>query len=585
MKKQLKLSLFLKITVIIFISLIVTNLFTVVMATQVTQRLFVDSFTILNGKIIGQIATNFNDYTTQVVSVMNAYRQNPALKECFTQQITDQKRLYRLYYQVKSSLQTVENVGKPATFQVVSAGGNEAGFVSSGEKLSQPLQVFAELPVTKLAMAQPDKLFYGYSGSGLTASMEQKPVILAVKRLTDPYTAATFGMVYISIAESEFAAMYDGIVAEGNHVAVLDKDGLIISSNNKQIVGQSVPALLEQTKSHLASGARYTNIRHEERPTVLIAAYLPVYDVYLVNLVDRDYVLSDFLRLRPLILGFSLLVMCAILPLLLFVTRRITRPLTGLVMHMRSAKAGHFVPVEEISGSYEVRELQQVYNAMLDEIDLHVNNLLAEQGMRRKSEINALQMQINPHFLYNTLASIKYLSWQGEQKSVTDTINALIVLLQNTISKTDEKITVEEELQNLKNYVTINHTRYGTGIDVAYHVEPDCLPCKVPKLVLQPFVENAFFHGYQRKQEGCIRIFIRTKGDDLLCEVIDDGDGIPSVLHEESRETKKNHFSGIGVRNVDERLKLLYGVEYGVRLTSREGVGTTVTILMKQELE
>ncbi len=585
MKKRLKISLFLKISIIIIISLIVTNLFTIIMATQVTEKLFVDSFTILNGKMMDQIAKNFNDYTSQVISVINTYRQNPALKECFTQNIQDQKRLFKLFYNIKSNLKTIDQTSKFPTFHIVSVGINGTAFVSTQERLNYTSVELMNHPIAQKSVANPNKLFFAFSNSGLTASLYNKNVIMAVKQLKDPYSSTNFGTIYVSIDENDFFSMYEGTVSEGNRILVMSSDGTIISSNVKEIVGKQNSKILNYAIQNVRTQNRYISADYDGKPSVLIARYLPIYDVYIVNVVDKSFLLKDFLKLQPLMFMGCFVVICTIVPLVFFITRRITHPLTALVKHMKKSKAGNFRPLLDIQGSYEVRELQQVYNLMVDKIEIYVNNLVEEQKKRRKSEIHALQMQINPHFLYNTLASIKYLSWQGNKEAVTETINALIRLLQNTISKTDEEITVREELLNLQSYVTINHARYGNSIDVAYHFDEDCMDCKIPKLIIQPFIENAFFHAYQQKHSGCIRIFMRIKDEKLICEVIDDGDGISSETYDAltNEGVSKYHFSGIGIRNVDERLKMIYGDGYGIKLTSKVDVGTSVTITMKQK--
>ncbi len=191
-------------------------------------------------------------------------------------------------------------------------------------------------------------------------------------------------------------------------------------------------------------------------------------------------------------------------------------------------------------------------------------------------------MQINPHFIYNTLASIKWLVLQGDKIKASDTINSFISLLQNTISNTSETISVQQEVDNLKNYVFINETRYGDNIKVNFNVFPQCNNYKIPKLILQPFIENAFFHAFTGDEEGRIHVFISEKCDKLFCEIIDNGSGMDEnqISNLYSTTSKHQHFSGIGIKNVDDRIKLLYGNEYGVEIISKVDVGTTVSVYL-----
>ncbi len=161
---------------------------------------------------------------------------------------------------------------------------------------------------------------------------------------------------------------------------------------------------------------------------------------------------------------------------------------------------------------------------------------------------------------------------QGDREKSVETIHALISLLQNTIGNINETNTntVEQELDNLKNYVYINQMRYGDRIKMHYFISPECLACEVPKLMIQPFIENAFFHGFNQKKEGYIQLLISQREEELLCEVVDNGDGmeIESRSNLPKSKGKRHFFSGIGILNVQERIQLLYGEKYGIEVDS-----------------
>ncbi|MNR12886.1 Sensor histidine kinase YpdA [compost metagenome] len=145
-----------------------------------------------------------------------------------------------------------------------------------------------------------------------------------------------------------------------------------------------------------------------------------------------------------------------------------------------------------------------------------------------------------------------------------------------------------QELVNLKHYVFINQIRYGQGIKVDYFVSPDCMPAHVPKLMLQPFIENAFFHAFNNKGAGYIYVIVTKEKETLLCEVVDNGDGmeLSNNLDEIPNPTStKQSFTGIGIRNVHDRLRLLYGEEYGVTITSSLGQGTKISIKLPWSTE
>ena len=168
---------------------------------------------------------------------------------------------------------------------------------------------------------------------------------------------------------------------------------------------------------------------------------------------------SDLLYNMPLLILLCAAVGAVILLLCLAYTRQTLRPLSELVQRMGQIRKGDFEQYMPVEGTTEVQELAATYNYMLDDLQSYINELMETQKARRKSEISALQMQINPHYIYNTLASIKWLVYQNDRDRTVQTIDAFISLLRNTISNTDEFITIDQEVQNLENYILINHTR------------------------------------------------------------------------------------------------------------------------------
>lgn len=206
-----------------------------------------------------------------------------------------------------------------------------------------------------------------------------------------------------------------------------------------------------------------------------------------------------------------------------------------------------------------------------------------EQQNKRRAEIQTLQSQINPHFLYNTLASIRFMLYKHKQETVDSVIVALVRLLKQSISKEDEWIPVEEELDILKNYLYIQQIRQGDMLEVRYEVEDDILAYRTIKLILQPLVENAIFHGLEPKRgKGTIVIKGYLQDRDILFEVIDDGVGmeqsaVPPFPQERTiGQTTLSH--GGGLLNVHERIQLHFGRQYGVTLESAVDAGTKVTL-------
>ena len=204
-----------------------------------------------------------------------------------------------------------------------------------------------------------------------------------------------------------------------------------------------------------------------------------------------------------------------------------------------------------------------------------------EQRQKRKSELRALQAQINPHFLYNTLDSIIWMAEWGKTKEVVLMTSSLAKLLRQSISNQNELVRVEEEVEYTRSYLTIQKMRYKDKLEYDIQVSPEVLGQKIPKLVLQPLVENAIYHGIKYKEgKGVVRIEGWLERKELILRILDDGIGMTEEQLEkifEKRETdiKKN---GVGVLNVHERIQLYYGKDYGLRFSSTLGEGTAVEV-------
>ncbi len=416
--------------------------------------------------------------------------------------------------------------------------------------------------------------------SSITGYTEDNRFIVASRALREPISGEIYGAMYFAIQEKELKRFYSNYTSPGNDVFLLDAAGTIVSSSDTSRIGQTAEDLLGYTREIRRSGEPYIIGDFNGKEQILLMDYLPSYDMYLFNVIDKETAFGDIIDKKEIVQIAVLITLVALL-VVFFTSRRMTTALSRLARQISSTSKQDFQKYVDVAGTYETRKIGYAINSMLDELHNYVDQLMITQKEKRNAELAALQQQINPHFLYNTLTSIKFMVLQGSKEEATETIHALISLLQNTIGNISETVTVEQEVENLKNYVLINQKRYGDRIKVNYFVAPDCEEHPIPKLILQPFMENSFFHGFNHKQEGYVNVLIWRDGERLLCEVADNGDGMELDEYGlPDPKRKQQMFSGIGVQNVHQRIQLIYGDEYGVNIDSEPGEGTTVRITL-----
>ncbi|MDA3940666.1 MAG: sensor histidine kinase [Spirochaetia bacterium] len=269
----------------------------------------------------------------------------------------------------------------------------------------------------------------------------------------------------------------------------------------------------------------------------------------------------------------------------------ITKPVRKLQDIMKSVDTGEFRLVGSIRATDEIKELAREYDTMVG----HIRNLMEantrEQELKRKSDLKALQAQINPHFLYNTLDSIIWMGEMGQNKEVVLMTSALSKLFRISISKGREIIKITDEIAHVESYLTIQKMRYKDKFEYSIDIDPDLYTHTILKITLQPLVENAIYHGIKEvDHKGLIQITGEELDGNIKLEVVDNGKGMTTEELEElnqNLDTSSNSHQlsqqGMGVRNVHERIQLYFGKEYGLSYISTPGSGTRITVLIPSE--
>lgn len=279
-----------------------------------------------------------------------------------------------------------------------------------------------------------------------------------------------------------------------------------------------------------------------------------------------------------------LLVMC--LPLTQMITRSVTQPIRELCMATQQVAKGNFSPAEIESGD-EIQVLTNSFNDMTGEIQYLIENIKKEQRNLRNTELKLLQAQINPHFLYNTLDAIVWMAEGGQDKEVVSMVTALSEFFRTTLSEGKDYITLREEESHIRSYLEIQEFRYADILEYEIAIDPKLYEYGILKLTLQPLVENALYHGIKNKRgKGKIVVTGYEKGDDICIEVSDNGIGMDEEELEVLRRKLSGeivHERGFGLGNVNERIRLNYGPEYGISFRSLKGEGTVATVCIPKK--
>ena len=302
---------------------------------------------------------------------------------------------------------------------------------------------------------------------------------------------------------------------------------------------------------------------------------------------ERNAVLHTLQETGKYFIGVLLIVMLAAVFAALYLSGLIYRPLKKLTGSMSRVSEGNLDFRAEAESNDEIGMLAEDFNEMLDRIEDLIQRLIIEEDRKKDVELEALQYQITPHFMYNTLNSIKYSALIKGETDTGKLIGDFVELLQTAISKKGTFITVAEEIHILEKYLHLQEFRYGGQFHVEYEVSTDTEVYQVPRLLLQPLVENSLLHGMDLKEkEGCLKIKTELVEGRLYLKVTDNGRGmteeqIRKLLSEKSRKT--TGFTAIGIPNIQERLHLYYGKEADIYYESSEKETTAVIFLPAQK--
>ena len=395
------------------------------------------------------------------------------------------------------------------------------------------------------------------------------------------------GILLVDMNFSGIQQLFTEVNNDGKgYVYLIGRDGEIIYHPRQNLIFSNIIQENNQTASTYDEGVHNEEFLGEQRVVVVKTVGYTGWKI--VSVVSKESLFSDLNQTRMMALLNLVLAIFLMIFVNQYVAVRITDPLKKLEKSIQGIEMKQ-QPVVYIGGPPEIQHLGLTIRFMVEELQELTDKMVKEQEEKRKNELDALQSQINPHFLYNTLDSIMWMIESERYEDAVSMVQALGRLLRISLSRGKNVISVGDELQHARSYLAIQKYRYKNKFTSYFEVEPDIEQYKTIKLVIQPLIENAIYYGMEYMDgEGEIHIRAYTRDQDLYLEVEDNGPGMPEEQVEHlltGGEKARQKGSGIGLKNVNQRIQLYFGTQYGLEIESEPDEGTVVRIHIPKTTE
>lgn len=395
------------------------------------------------------------------------------------------------------------------------------------------------------------------------------------------------GILLVDMNFSGIQQLFTEVNNDGKgYVYLIGRDGEIIYHPRQNLIFSNIIQENNQTASTYDEGVHNEEFQGEQRVVVVKTVGYTGWKI--VSVVSKESLFSDLNQTRMMALLNLVLAIFLMIFVNQYVAVRITDPLKKLEKSIQGIEMKQ-QPVVYIGGPPEIQHLGLTIRFMVEELQELTDKMVKEQEEKRKNELDALQSQINPHFLYNTLDSIMWMIESERYEDAVSMVQALGRLLRISLSRGKNVISVGDELQHARSYLAIQRYRYKNKFTSYFEVEPDIEQYKTIKLVIQPLIENAIYYGMEYMDgEGEIHIRAYTREQDLYLEVEDNGPGMPEEQVEHlltGGEKARQKGSGIGLKNVNKRIQLYFGTQYGLEIESEPDEGTVVRIHIPKTTE
>lgn len=418
---------------------------------------------------------------------------------------------------------------------------------------------------------QTTTFWYGMPGDG--------EYVMGIRKIRDFETLEDLGWFYVFLKEETIRQQYEDLkTTPGSFFVVRDAENQIVSCDGRNV--------LEIQEAGKPAGSGLSLVRMGEQNYYYNELYMDETGWAIQEFTPEGEMMRDIYRIRLMLASVIFLLLGILLLLMNRFSTSLTEPIRRLQDKMLEVRNENFDVRAEVVHQDEMGELAGTFNMMTERISRLIEEDYKSKILLRETEFKFLRAQINPHFLYNTLDAISWKAAMGGNRDVSKMAVALGRILRWSISKSDNLVMLKEEIQNVEDYLSIQKMRYGDSLSYMIAVEDEELALTVPKMILQPLVENALVHGLESR-EGEKKLVIAAESDEknLKIYIKDNGKGISQERIQEIADGKvqqqKQH--GVGLYNVHRRIQMNYGNEYGIRIFSELEKGTEIQITVPKE--
>lgn len=395
-----------------------------------------------------------------------------------------------------------------------------------------------------------------------------------VKNVQTYISESNYGVLLLNVNEKLLRDNYMRLINEEKDFLIVNNNGIVISSIDKNKINNKLINFVESNNKN--------DLKNYYLNDGKLNIYHPISDSgwYILESISINSAMAPLksIELFMIILGFISLFITAFS--LKIISKKIATPLTSLTSKMTEFNNGDILVQIADSPYKEFSEISVSFNELIHRVNYLLEENINKEHQKRLIELDFLQAQINPHFIYNTLSSIRFYVEMGKNHEAEEMLYHFSKLLRRVLSRSDEFVHLKEEILHLEDYIALQKMRYPNIFTVEYILEEKTLDSQIPSFILQPIIENAIFYGLQESTQIFIKIESKIVEEDLYIIISDNGIGISEEKISEifNKEVKTN---SVGILNVNERIRILYGDDYGLSIEKNEPKGSKIILKFK----